>query len=1004
LQKSTTRARLLASSLLCSVVLAGPALVHAQTADNATVEEVVVTGSRIKRDTFSTPSPIATVSSETISESGNVILGDVLMDLPMVNANSNGQNTSSTLFNAGQARIDLRGLGASRTLVLVDGRRHVFSDAASPAVDLNMIPSLMVERIDVVPGAGSAVYGSEAIAGVVNLLMIKKFDGLKLDVQSGISQEGDGAEYRLGALWGGKFLNDKLNVVIGGEVARQDDIMQANRDWAIPGIRRDNTKTSQPVVTNSRSNTTPYGTFQLPTYTVVENGVTVTRGGGVTRDVRDPTRITQLSAACRTAVVAPSCQDESLYYSAVLNQLQGEVSRGAVRGYADYALTDNVKVFGELSYARAKAFGIFQPAFSSAQGGGTMPVSLKGDNAYLNGPGSTAAQLRALWLAVPGNTLTSNKTAQVGKFWTEFGGRNVETDRETIRGVVGMNGEFNALDRDFSWDWYGQYGKTTGDTTSFNVPNVQKVQWATDAILVGGNVVCRATTSADAAVRAASAGCQPWDLVNGASKAAVDYTNAQATSTSTIKQTVAAANITTDLFTLPAGKVGVAVGVEYRKEESSFVQDPISAVPGALFFNAIGTRAGEYNSKDAYGEIRVPIFKDLKWTYDLSVEAAGRISNYSTIGTAKQWRLAGEWAPIRDIRFRANKGTSVRAPNIVELFSPQSVNFTTAAQDPCDKAQYSGLSAAQTSARVTNCSAAIAGYNKDTFTSNIGTGRPSLQLQQGGNPELEAEKATTTQIGVVLQPRFMPGFQLAFDWYKSDINGEVGTVPIQTLLTDLCYNATTAYASNPFCGQVVRDATGTSETPNAGVAGGISRVVLLNQNVAAVKIEGWDSSAQYQFPVSGLLQVNDELGDIALRVDVTRQYHWKLQGLPGQAFTELANAIPNATPEWKANMSASWSGSHLRVQWQTRFIGSMAVATPATLPSTLDPYYTEDHFEHDLRATYRFNDKLQFRGGVVNVTNERPPFLPETFSGTGTGSSTYDNRGRFFFLGASMTY
>jgi iron complex outermembrane receptor protein len=994
LQNRSIRTRLLASSLLCGAILAGPAVAYAQ-ADSATVEEVVVTGSRIKRDTFSSPTPIATVSNETITQSGNVILGDVLMDLPMVNATTNGQNSSSSLFNAGQARIDLRGLGASRTLVLVDGRRHVFSDASSPAVDLNMIPSLMVERIDVVPGAGSAVYGSEAIAGVVNLLMIKKFQGLKLDVQSGISQEGDGAESRLGVLWGGKFLNDKLNVVIGGEYARQDDIMQANRDWAIPGIRRDTTKNPQTVIPASRSNTTPYATFQLI------GGNVVGTARAVVLDVRDPTRVTRLSNNCATATVQPTCQDESLYYSAVLNQLQGEVTRGAVRGYADYALTDHVNVFGELSYARAKAYGIFQPAFSSAVGGGTMPVTLKGDNAYLNGSGSTAAQLRAEWLAA-GKTLTTAQTAQVGKFWVEFGGRNVMTDRDTVRAVVGMNGDFDVLNRNVSWDWYGQFGKTTGDTTSYNVPNVQKVQWATDAILSGGNVVCRATTVA--ATAAAAAGCVPWDLVNGASKAAVNYANATATSTSTIKQTVVAGNITTDLFTLPAGPVGVAVGVEYRKEESSFVQDPISAVPNTLFFNAVGTRAGEYDTKDAYGEIRVPILKDLKWTHDLTFEAAGRVSDYSTVGTVKQWRLAGEWAPIRDIRFRANKGTSVRAPNIVELFSPQSVNFTTAAQDPCDKSQYGGLSAAVTATRVANCSAAIAGYNKDTFVSNIGTGRSSLQLQQGGNPDLNEEKATTTQVGVVLQPRFLAGFQFAFDWYKSDILGEVGTVPIQTLFTDLCYNSTTAYASNPFCAQIIRDATGSSQTPSSGVPGGVSRVILLNQNVAAVKIEGWDSSAQYQFPLASLLQVSDSIGDINLRVDVTRQYHWKLQGLPGQAYTELANAIPNATPEWKANMAASWVGQNLRVQWQTRYLGSMAVATPATLPSSLDPYYTGEHFEHDLRASYKFSDKLAFRGGIVNITNERPPYIPETFAGTGTGSSSYDNRGRFFFLGASMTY
>jgi iron complex outermembrane receptor protein len=825
LQKSTTRARLLASSLLCSVVLAGPALVHAQTADNATVEEVVVTGSRIKRDTFSAPSPIATVSSETITESGNVILGDVLMDLPMVNANSNAQNTSSTLFNAGQARIDLRGLGASRTLVLVDGRRHVFSDAASPAVDLNMIPSLMVERVDVVPGAGSAVYGSEAIAGVVNLIMIKKYDGLKLDVQTGISQEGDGEEYRLGGLYGGKFLNDRLNVVVGGELARQEGVMQKDRDWAIPGIRRDTTKASQPVIMASRSNTSPFATFQLI------GGNVVGTARAVTLDVRDPTKVVRLSNPCATATVQPTCQDEALFYSGVLNQLQNETSRGSVRGYADYALTDHVKAFAELSYARVKAYGIFQPAFSSAVGGGTMPVTLKGDNAYLNGAGSTAAALRTEWLAA-GKTLTAAQTAQVGKFWVEFGGRNVETDRDTVRAVVGMNGDFDAVGRNFSWDWYGQYGKTTGDTTSFNVPNVQKVQWATDAILVGGNVVCRATTVADAAVRAA-AGCQPWDLVNGASKAAIDYTNARATTTAD-DQADGRRGQHHHRPVHPARRrggrrrrCGIPQGRKHLRP------GPDQRRPGALFFNAIGTRAGEYDSKDAYGEIRVPIFKDLKWTYDLSVEAAGRISDYSTIGTAKQWRLAGEWAPIRDIRFRANKGTSVRAPNIVELYSPQSVNFTTAAQDPCDKSQYGGLSAAVTAARVANCSAAITGYNKDTFVSNIGTGRSSLQLQQGGNPDLNEEKAKTTQIGVILQPRFMPGFQLAFDWYKSDINGpgrhHPDPDPAERPLLQLDHRPTprTPSAVRSFVTRPAPRRTRPRASP-----GGISRVSLLNQNVA----------------------------------------------------------------------------------------------------------------------------------------------------------------------------
>jgi outer membrane receptor for ferrienterochelin and colicin len=233
------------SALLCSAALVmtgGASSAWAQTeapagdeARAAEVEEIIVTGSRIRRDTFNSPVPIAVVGAEDIRSSGNVILGDVLMDVPSVAASSNAQNTSSTLFNSGQARIDLRAMGASRTLVLMDGRRHVFSDAASPAVDLNMIPSMMVERVDVVPGAGGAVYGSEAIAGTVNLIMKKKFDGLEFDVQSGISQEGDGEEWRAAALYGSTFLDDRLNFVIGAEMARSEPIMQIDRDWGYPG-------------------------------------------------------------------------------------------------------------------------------------------------------------------------------------------------------------------------------------------------------------------------------------------------------------------------------------------------------------------------------------------------------------------------------------------------------------------------------------------------------------------------------------------------------------------------------------------------------------------------------------------------------------------------------------------------------------------------------------------------------------------------------------------------
>lgn len=960
--------------------MAGPDVAVAQ--DATTVGELVVTGSRIRRDTFSSPTPVSVISAEAIRESGNTSLGDIMMDLPVINAATNAQNSSSSLYLAGQARADIRGLGPTRTLVLVDGRRHVFSDASSPAVDLNQIPSLMIDRIETVAGGASAIYGSEAIAGVVNIIMKRDFDGIEADVQAGISAEGDGAETRAGLNWGGRFLDNRLNVMAGGEFARVEPIMQIDRDWAYPGIRRNNLVNPQTIIGASKSNVTPYGTFQL-------RGGPVGTAIAVTRDVRDPTTITRLSGPCSTPTVQATCQDDALDYTAGFNALQGKSNRLILRSYAEYELTDAITAFAEASYATVGGYGIFQPAFSNAAGGGTMPVALRGDNAFLNGAGSTAAQLRAEWLAA-GLTLTQASQAQVGKFWTEFGRRDVSTDRDTLRLVGGMRGDVSVFDRQINWDWYAQYGELNGSTTSFGVPYVARVQQATDAIVVDGQVVCR-----DPAARAA--GCVPWDLVNGASGEAVNWAYGQSTTDQKVKQTVVAGSFATDLMQLPAGPLGLAMGAEYRKEESSFDQDEVGA-SGQLFFNAVGQRSGEYDVREAFAEIRVPILRDVPFAEELTFEAAYRAADYSTIGTTDQYRLAGEWAPIRDIRFRMSEATAVRAPNIVELFAPQSENFTTAAQDPCDAATYAGASAAQQAARNVTCAAAIPGWNPATFTSNFGTGRPSLRLIQGGNPNLGPETAETFQAGVVIQPRFLPALQISVDYFKYNIEDQVGTIPINTLLAQLCYDSTTPLASNPYCALIVRDPTGTA---GGAVPGGVSQVELTSQNVAKVKVEGYDASVAYGFRTADMFA--RDFGDIALRLDATWMYRWALQGLPGQAYTQLANTITNSTPEWKGQGTVQWSREDLSVAWTTRYVGSMR-STTAFTEAQLDPYFTGDWFSHDLRVRYGINENLSVRGGILNLTDEAPPALPETFTGTGVGSSNYDNRGRYFYLGATFRY
>ncbi|THD83321.1 MAG: TonB-dependent receptor [Phenylobacterium sp.] len=990
------------AAMLCTaaaVSLGAPSLAHAQQSSSPSqvdVSEIVVTGSRIRRDTFDAPLPLATVSAEAIRASGHTILGDALMEVPMIAPNSNAQNTSSTLFTSGEARVDIRGLGASRTLVLMDSRRIINSDASSPAVDLNTIPSLMIDRVEVQPGGVSAIYGSEAIAGVVNLIMKKSFDGFQLDAQAGETYKSDGQQYIVGAMWGRKFLDDKLSILVGGEFGREDPVFQRDRADAglYPGIRRDTTPglIPQPIIPASRSNTVPTALFQLP------------HVGGVVESLLTPGQIVSLSAACQPSTVLPSCQDPNLFYTAYYNALQNKTTRGTIRGYAEYQLTDHIKAFADVSYARVLGYGFFQPTFSTAAGGGTLPAVLRGDNAFLLTSQTPAAQeLRAFWAqafpvtAANPNPFVRTNSVPISKFWQEFGGRDSETHRSVQRYVVGMEGDADApFVQNFHWDWYAQEGKLDGYTISYGVANIQNTLNALDATVgPGGTIVCHS----------GAAGCVPWDIINGASPAAVQYANGISTTTQSGKQDVVSGNVTFDLFKLPAGPVGFAAGVEYRKEQSLFTQDPLGA-SGALFFNAIGTRGGKFDVTEGYAEVRIPILKDLPFFDDLSIEGAIRESDYSTIGHATQWRGAAEWAPIRDIRFRGSVASAVRAPNIVELFSPQSVNFTTAANDPCDAQVFAAANAAQKAARRITCAAAIPGWNPATFTSNFGANHPSLQLLQGGNPALGPETAETWDLGVVVQPRFIPRLQLSFDFFKYDIHNEVGTIPINTLLQQLCYDSTQALASNPFCALIQRDLTTNSgahdsSTGNA-IGGGVKQVVLTNQNVARVKIEGFDFSAAYAFEISDVLR-GKEWGSIALRLDGTDMYNWALQGLPGQVYTQFANTINNATPRWKVTGTAQWTYDRLSVGWTTHFIGSM-IANNGVLITSLAPAYTGDYYEHDLRGTYKFSDDIEFRAGVLNITNKYPPYLPETFAGTGTGSSAFSNIGRFFYVGATLRH
>ncbi|HEU4624376.1 MAG TPA: TonB-dependent receptor [Steroidobacteraceae bacterium] len=963
---------------LCLLYCDAPLRAQQSTAQSANaaadLEEVLITGSRVKRpDGFDYPVPVAVVSGDALTNSGYTQLGDALNNLPQALASTGNQNTSASLFNSGQQRINLRGVGNSRTLVLVDGRRHLTGDFQTNAVDLNSIPSTMIERIEAISGGASAVYGSEAIAGVVNIILKKDLQGFVFDLQGGQTQENDGEEWKGSVAYGTRFADDRGSFLIGAEYGRINPIWQVDRDWAFPGTRRNSTVSPQTVLPASRSNTMPTATFQF----VLPMGVPA-RSVSV---ALDHSAINLESPACATATVAPTCQDPWLFYTATYNALQGETKRATARTYADFKLTDNIKAFADFTFARVDGIGLFQPSFSSAAGGGTLPVDFHGDNGFMAGNTALAEQMRQQWAAA-GLAFTQGAIARVGKFWEEFGRRDSEILRQSYRLVSGIEGGFELLGRSVTYDAYGQYSELDGFAKAFNVPYIARVQQATDAVLLNGQVVCR-----DAAARAA--GCVPWDLINGPSAEAVAWANADARSNGVARQQIVATNFSTDLFQLPAGGLGFAVGAEYRKEQSDQIQDDVSA-SGQLFYNAIGRTKGEYDITEGYAELVIPLLRDKLFAHRLSIEGAERVGHYSTVGTVNQWRVGLQWAPIQDLSFRGSKSVAVRAPNIAELFGPEGQNFTTAATDPCDNAQVAAIAgdAARRATRVANCAAAIPNYDPATFVSNFGPGRPSLALLEGGNPNLSEESAKTWTVGLVFQPRFFTGLNASIDYWDIDVDDAVSTIPINTLITNLCYDSPEAPSSNRFCDLIHRDGSGA-----------VTLVERTNQNVQSIQTSGIDLALSIAHDFG-------RVGAFQFRADGTKIVKWDLQGVPGGATTHYVGTLTapfTATPKYKVGGTLAWSLRKVTAQWESHYLSSMAVSEVDPVSSRA-PFFTGNYWEHDLHARYRFSDQLQLRLGVVNVTNEHPPLIPEVGNATGTNTSAYDNRGRWYFVGGSYAF
>lgn len=1022
--------------------------------EEGTSQPILVTGSRIARPTLQSAVPLTSVTVEDLTGTGELSLGDALNDLPSLRSTFSSGNSSRFIGTAGLSLLDLRGLGTDRTLVLVNGRRHVTSTPGDNGFDVNTIPTDLVERIDIVTGGNSAIYGSDAVAGVVNFIMKRDYDGISARAQGGISSRGDRGTYFVSGIAGQNFADGRGNISVAAEYTRQQPLYFNQRD-GLSGAASGRCQFQQTDLQGAAGGEVGFSaTDGIPDNTFlcgIRNGTISDAGtvGGLSggRFLRfDDFGNLFVDTPTQNFAGVGSGNTQGGFGSTLRNtgSLLAAVDRYAVNLLAHYDVSDAFKPFIEAKYVRTDVSGEGQPSFFSG-----VPQTLGGPAFRCNNGFLTAQNISVLQANGVCTNLATG-TFGLNRFNIDFGGRRFEGTRETYRAVVGVEGTFN---EDWNYELAVNYGRFkakgfntnnlvifTQDGTAYDGFNL-----AVDAIVAPGTftgtnfttnaagqrVICRVN-----AVTNVNPGCIPVNVFgqNVADPRALDFINTEGRTDEFASQFVASAFVGGDLsqlFELPGGPVAFAFGAEYRKEKASIDYDELTS-SGATFLNALQDfRPPAFEVKEAYGEIQVPLLKDMPFAKELSVNFAGRVSDYNTeTGTVYAYNIQGVYAPIEDVRFRAAYATSVRAPTQGDLFSTASENFAFIG-DPCDLVSPGSTTAANCLAAgvpATANAALVAACATTAFPVALGapfincTARTaSTGFLSGGNPTLIEEKGKSLTLGVVVEPSFIPGLSLTVDYYKIKVEDLIAALSAQTII-NLCYTNASGI-NNPFCATVQRDpATGLFVEP-AVISGGV--------NFASQRTKGIDFDLAYR-------KTFDNGDRLSARLIATRV-------LSLNNFTDPTNpAAPNrqlselGDPKWSASFSLGYDFGDFDILYAARYIGKQTIGTfeaqnsyfgqcPLTgtfrgqtginggtcdavlgnivklAPANADQFpqiYYPDVLYHDIRLGFDVGNDFRFYAGVNNLLDRQPPL---GLLGT-AGGDPFDSFGRNFFFGVSADF
>jgi outer membrane receptor protein involved in Fe transport len=1021
------RSLLLFGASLAAIVAAP---LHAQTAAAAEGENsdeyIIVTGSRIAKTNLDSAVPVTTLSVQELTRTGNVSIGDQLSLLPAFRTTFSTQNSGRFIGTAGLNILDLRGLGTARTLVLQNGRRHVTSQPGQQTVDTNTIPVDLIERVDVVTGGNSAIYGSDAVAGVVNFVMKRDFEGIRLRAQSGVTSQGDRPSQFISGTFGKNFNEGRGNVALALEFSNQDALLFSQRDSFSGAFSGRNQFNATQNVLNE-----PATGDGIPDNSFIRGAknLGLSTGGAFTsacQGVTDPARrainCTGLRSNTnqelgRVFVFTPDGQlvaddqgtDMRPFGSGnsiggrgrgstlrEVGQLAPAVTRYSANLLARYEVSEAFEPFIEAKYVRVDALQEGQPTFN-------LTPSFRLDNPFLT-PQARDLLTRSL---APGTT-----TFSLGRFNVDLGGRGEEHTREVYRAVVGATGTFND---DWRYEVAFNYGRLDSRyVTAGNVLRAQANNAADAARNAAGQIVCRinVTTVTDP-------NCVPANFFGegNISQAARDYFLVDSERKEWSEQLNAIAFMSGDLsqlFELPGGPIGFAVGGEWRQERDFQTFDDVTR-SGLTFLNAIGTfEPPTLRVWDVFGEVRVPLLADMRFFEELTVEASGRYSKYNVgdTGGVFAWNLGGVWSPSPDLRIRAGYARAIRAPTQTNLFGALNQTFLNGLVDPCSQTRIR-----DNPNRVANCAAAgvptTQTFNGSTepFTNVPASGVSGFN---GSNPNLEEERSTSFTLGAVFQPRFFPGFTFTVDYYDIEIKNAILTLNAQTII-DQCYDAPGGI-DNQFCRAITRNPNGTfpgqQDVNHAGTIVNFPRTgSSFTQgpfNFARVKTSGVDFDLAYTLPTTG---------DFRFRARAIASYLINRDNYTDISRPDFINQqkLELGDPEWSGNLQVGLGYKKFDFDYTLRYVGGTVPSNipgveyenmnsvqgrpplnPDQFPFTFYPDYTY----HDIRGTYSLKDATVFFG-IDNVLDTMPPF---GVMGTEVGAGVYPNTGRYLYVGIDVNF